>query len=55
MAVASRDPVAVQLLLDAGADPELRTRIDDCESSLELAQRIGVADIEAMLALKVAR
>lgn len=55
MAVASRDPVAVQLLLDACADPELRTRIDDCESSLELAQRIGVADIEAMLALKVAR
>src|SRR5262245_17215241 len=30
MAVAERDALAAQILLDHGADPELRTRIDDC-------------------------
>ena len=29
MAVAERNPLAVHILLDGGADPELRTRIDD--------------------------
>ena len=32
MAVAERNVLAVQMLLDAGADPELRTRIDECET-----------------------
>ena len=41
MAVAERNALAVQLLLDAGADPDLRTRIDDCETPLEMAQTIG--------------
>jgi uncharacterized protein len=38
MAVAERNPVAVQTLLDGGANPELRTRIDECETPLEMAE-----------------
>ena len=38
MAVAERNPLAIQILLDGGADPELRTRIDDCETPLEMAR-----------------
>jgi uncharacterized protein len=52
MAVAERHVLAVQLLLDAGADPQLRTRIDDCESSIEMARRAGLADIVEMLTQK---
>lgn len=52
MAVAVRDPIAVQLLLDAGADAELRTRIDECETPLEMSQAAGLRDIEAMLSGK---
>ena len=37
MAVAERKHLAVQILLDAGADPELRTRIDECETPQEMA------------------
>ncbi len=37
MAVAERNPAAVRLLLDGGADPELRTRIDSYETPLEMA------------------
>jgi len=40
----------VQRLLDAGADPDLRTRIDDCETPLEMAQTNGLADLAAILA-----
>ena len=50
MAVAERNPLAVQILLDGGADPELRTRIDECETPLEMAEAAGLADIAAMLA-----
>ena len=50
MAVAERDLFAIQLLLDAGADPELRTRIDDCETPLEMARAAGLPGIEAALA-----
>jgi ankyrin repeat protein len=32
MAMSERNMPAVKLLLDAGADPRLRTRIDDCET-----------------------
>jgi ankyrin repeat protein len=49
MAVAERSALAVQILLDAGADPELRTRIDDCETPLQMAQAAGLMDIAAML------
>jgi hypothetical protein len=52
MAVAERNLPAVHLLLDGGADPELRTRIDDCETPLEMAKAAGLADIAAVLARK---
>lgn len=48
MAVAVRDPLAVRILLDAGADPQLRTRIDNCCTRLEMATAAGlnaIADI----------
>jgi len=49
MAVAERNALAVQLLLDAGADPDLRTRIDDCETPLEMARAAGFDEIAAVL------
>jgi uncharacterized protein len=52
MAVADRSPLAVQILLDGGADPELRTRIDECETPLEMAKAAGLEVIAAMLARK---
>jgi hypothetical protein len=50
MAVAERQPLVVQRLLESGADPELRTRIDDCETPQEMAEAAGLTDIAAMLA-----
>jgi uncharacterized protein len=44
--------VALQLLLDAGADPELRTRIDSYETPLELAQATGMTAAAELLARK---
>jgi len=38
MAVVERNLSAVELLLQAGADPRLRTHIDDCESPREMAE-----------------
>ena len=52
MAVAERQPLAVQILLDAGADPDLRTRIDECETPLEMARASGQLDIAALLERK---
>ena len=52
MAVAERSAIAVQMLLDAGADPELRTRIDECETPLEMARAAGFLDVEEILARK---
>jgi hypothetical protein len=49
MAVAAGDSLLVQILLDGGADPELRTRIDDYETPLEMARAAGVSDIAAVL------
>jgi ankyrin repeat protein len=49
MAVAVNSPETVHLLLDAGADPTLRTRIDDLETPLDMATAAGVATIAAML------
>jgi ankyrin repeat protein len=37
-AVADDDPIAVTMLLRHGADPEARTRIDDLETPLEIAE-----------------
>jgi len=52
MAVAERNALAVRRLLEAGADPDLRTRIDDCETPREMAAAAGLTDIEAVLARK---
>lgn len=52
MAVAEGNALAVQRLLDAGADPELRTRIDDCETPLEMARAMDRADIIGILERK---
>jgi uncharacterized protein len=37
-AAAADDPVAVKMLLEAGADPEARTRIDDYETPIDVAR-----------------
>jgi hypothetical protein len=49
MAVAERNALAVQILLDGGADPALRTRIDDCDTPLEMAEAAGLEEIAAIL------
>jgi uncharacterized protein len=49
MAVAQRNALAVQLLLEHGADPDLRTRIDDCETPLEMARAAALDEIAAIL------
>lgn len=49
MAVAEGNISAIRILLDGGADPALRTRIDDYETPVELAERAGHAGIAAML------
>jgi uncharacterized protein len=52
MAVAERNLLALQILLDGGADPELRTRIDACETPLEMAKGAGLSEVVAMLERK---
>jgi uncharacterized protein len=52
MAVAERDALAVHRLLEAGADPDLRTRIDDYETPLEIARAAGLTTIASMLERK---
>lgn len=49
MAVAERNPDAVETLLAAGADPTLRTRIDECETPGEMARAAGLDDLAAVL------
>jgi ankyrin repeat protein len=49
MAVAERNLAAVEILLKAGADPAARTRIDDCETPLEMARTAGLRDIADIL------
>lgn len=49
-AVAERNGLAVLRLLEAGADPDLRTRIDDYETPGELATAAGLHEIAALLA-----
>jgi ankyrin repeat protein len=50
MAVSERNEEAVRLLLEAGADPLLRTRIDDCETPREMAERAALYEIAGLLA-----
>jgi uncharacterized protein len=49
MAVAERNLRAILILLDAGADASLRTRIDDHETPLEMAQAAGLDAAVALL------
>jgi uncharacterized protein len=49
MAVAERDDRVVQILLTAGADRTLRTRIDSCETPLEMAEAAGLTSIASLL------
>lgn len=49
VAVAGRNHLAAQRLLDAGADPDLRTRIDDLETALDMARTSGEDEIAATL------
>ena len=55
MAVSERNLQAVALLLQAGADPCLRTRIDDCETPREMAEKAGLREIAELLAVEEAR
>lgn len=50
MAVAEGNLLAVHRLLEAGADPDLRTRIDACETPEEMARAAGREDFAAVLA-----
>ena len=49
MAVNQRNAYAVQLLLDHGANPDLRTRIDDCDTPLEMARAAALDTIAPIL------
>ena len=49
MAVAERNRAALELLLDAGADPTLRTRIDELETPRELAEKAGLGELAQLL------
>lgn len=48
-AVHGRNREAVKALLAAGADPRLRTRIDDYETPIELAARDGLDELVGLL------
>ncbi len=48
-AVAQRDLEGVRLLVERGADPTLRTRIDDCTTPLEDAEALGFPEAAALL------
>jgi ankyrin repeat protein len=50
MAVGERHMPAIEALLEAGADPRLRTRIDNYETPLEMAQGGGLVEIAKLLA-----
>src|SRR5918995_1610986 len=50
MAVAERNLLAIHILLEAGADPDVRTRIDERGTPLDMANAAGLPDAAAMLA-----
>jgi hypothetical protein len=52
VAVSEGNALAIQLLLDAGADPSMPTRIDECATPIEMAGAAGLHEIAAMLARK---
>lgn len=49
MAVGERNEAAVRRLLNAGADPDARTRIDDYETPLDIAKAAGLSAIVELL------
>jgi ankyrin repeat protein len=55
MAVCEQNLPGVELLLEAGADPRLRTRIDDCETPREMAEKLGLPAIAELLAAQETR
>ena len=55
MAASGRNLRAVEILLEAGADPRLRTRIDECETPREMAEKAGLREIAELLAVGEAR
>ena len=55
MAVGERNLRAVEVLLEAGADPRLRTRIDECETPREMAEKVGLPEFAELLATGEAR
>src|SRR5258706_7769642 len=50
MAVCERHLAAIRILLEAGADPRLRTRIDHYEKPREMAESAGLVEIAELLA-----
>jgi uncharacterized protein len=52
IAVAERNALAVLRLLEHGADADLRTRIDEFETPLEMARSAGMNDVAALLERK---
>jgi ankyrin repeat protein len=50
MAVAERNLPALKLLLERGANPHLRTRIDDYETPREMAESTGLSEFASLLA-----
>lgn len=55
MAVSEYNLRAIELLLEGGADPRLRTRIDNYETPREMAEKAGLREIAELLAAKEAR
>ena len=55
MAVAERNLLVVNSLLRAGADPRIRTRIDECETPREMANAAGFTEIAEVLAAEEER
>jgi uncharacterized protein len=55
MAVSEQNLPAVEHLLMGGADPCVRTRIDDCETPREMAEKAGLHDFVRLLAIHEAR
>jgi ankyrin repeat protein len=55
MAVSQRNLRAVEILLEAGADPRMRTRIDEYETPREMAGKMGLREFAELLAAGEAR
>jgi hypothetical protein len=55
MAVGERHMPPIEVLLEAGADPRLRTRIDDYETPREMAERVKLVELASLLAIYESR